>query len=108
MDCTIYGAELWNMVNKQVVTTAKCIRTRGWFGAPYAIEGKITNNSKETMHDGHVEFRLFNKQSCKIGKATDVCKLLGPGETWHYKALITVNGYATFKLADFTGRLNYI
>lgn len=108
MDCTVYGAELWNMANEQVETTAKCIKTKGLFGVPYAIEGKITNNSDETVHDGRMAFKLFNKQGCKIGEATDLCKVLAPGETWFYKALITVNGFVTFRLADFTGSLNYI
>jgi len=99
MDLTIYGAELWDIANEQVINTAKCTKTHGWFGGPLAIEGKITNNSSETIHNGHVEFGLFDRRGRKIGKTTASCEFLAPRETWRYKAPIIVNGCATFKLS---------
>jgi hypothetical protein len=99
MDFTIYGAELWDIANKQINNTVKCTKTHGWFGVPLAIEGKITNNSLETVRDGRVEFKLFDREGYKIGEATDACDNIGPGETWHYKARITGEGCATFELA---------
>lgn len=99
MDFTIYGAELLDMAKEQINNTAKCTKTHGWFGVPLAIEGKITNNSSETIHNGQVEFGLFDKRGRKIGKTTASCELLEPRETWYYKAPIMVERCTTFKLS---------
>jgi len=96
MEFEINGAELFEMAEEQARKTATCTRTSCLFGVPYAIEGKITNNSKEAI-DGQIKFKLLDKEGCKIGEATDACDKIGPGETWHYKALITVDGYASFE-----------
>jgi len=91
------GAELFAIANRQARETATCTKTSRWFGKPYAIEGKITNNSKEVT-EGQIRFKLLDKAGCKIGEAADTCENIAPGETWHYKAYITVEDYAAFEL----------
>lgn len=98
MEAERTGAELFKMAEEQARETAICTRTSRLFGVPYAIEGKVTNNSKEAT-EGQIKFKLFDKEGCRIGEATDACEKIEPGETWRYKALITINGYATFELA---------
>jgi len=98
MELEINGAELFKRAKEQIKETAIVTRTRKLFGVPYAIEGKITNNSEEAT-EGQIKFKLFDKEGCRIGEATDACKKIEPGEIWHYKALITVEGYASFELA---------
>lgn len=98
METKITGAELFKRASEQVRQTATCTRTRKLFGTPYAIEGKVTNNAEEAT-EGQIKFALLDKEGCKIGEATDACAKIEPGETWHYKALITVEGYFAFELA---------
>lgn len=93
------GAELFKRACEQVRQTTICTKTRKLFGMPYAIEGKVTNNSKEAT-EGQIRFKLFDKEGCIIGEVRDYCDKIEAGETWHFKALITVDGYATFELAS--------
>lgn len=99
MDAAITGAELFKRASEQVRQTATSTRIRSLFGAPYAIEGELINNS-EKVTEGRIKFKLLDKEGHKIGEASDCRGNVKPGDTWHYKALIPIKSYASFELVE--------
>lgn len=67
-------------------------------GFPY-ITGTIRNKSTKQLYYVGVDFVLYDANGNKLDTAGDMFGELGPGETWHYQAIVLDGQVATYKLA---------
>src|SRR5450759_2918674 len=62
------------------------------------ISGVIRNKSGKQLYYVGVTFMLYDAGGSKLDQTGDMFGELGPGETWHYQAIVLDSQVVTYKL----------